>query len=135
MSKENVDLVRRGWEAAASKPPDWAVLNEVYHRDHELESEWGGINNALYRGAAGFRESLVDQDETWEEWRPELCEVIDAGGDCVVVKARLQTRGRHSAVPVDRLFGVLVSIRDGRIVRTRAFNTVEEALDAVGATE
>ena len=135
MSQENVELVRRGWEAASSKPPDWAVLNEVYHPDHVLESEWGGINNALYRGAAGFRESLVDQDETWEEWRPELCELIDSGGGSVVVKARLQTRGRHSAVPVDRVFGVLVSIRDGRIIRTRAFNTVEEALEAVRLAE
>jgi hypothetical protein len=27
MSQENVDIVRRAWEAATSKPPNWSVLD------------------------------------------------------------------------------------------------------------
>ena len=135
MSQENVELVRRAWEAASSKPPDWPVLNELYHPDHVLESDWGAINNTAYRGASGFRDSLADQDQAWGEWKSELRDLIDAGGETVVVEARLVARGRQSAIPIDRVFGVLVTVQRGKIVRTRAFDSVQEALEAVGLSE
>jgi len=40
-------------------------------------------------------------------------------------------RGKHGAVPVDQSFGVLVTLHEGRITSTRAFTSVEEALEAV----
>jgi ketosteroid isomerase-like protein len=135
MSQENVELVRRAWEAASSNPPNWPVVNELYHPDHVLESDWGGINNTAYRGAAGFRESLADQAETWDEWRQELGGLIDAGDDSVVVEARLVARGKHSELPIDQRYGVLVTLRDGKIVKTRAFVSVKAALEAAGLSE
>ena len=135
MSRENVELVRRAWEAATSKPPNWSALNVLYHPDHVLESDWGGVNNTLYRGASGFQESLAEQDETWEEWRHELRDIIDAGDDSVVAEGRLVAHGRHSALPVDQSFGVLVTLRAGRIIRTRAYASVEAALEAAGLRE
>jgi ketosteroid isomerase-like protein len=132
MSQANVDIVRRAWEAATSKPPNWSVLDALYHPDHVLASDWGGVNNTVYRGAKGFQESLLDQDDAWDEWRQELREVIDTGGDSVVVEARLVARGKHSSVPVDQSFGVVVTLHEGRITSTRAFVSVDAALEAVG---
>ena len=135
MSRENVELVRRAWAAAWSKPPDWALLAALYHPDHVFESDYGGVNNTAYRGASGFQEFLADQDETWDDWRHQLDDVIDAGRDAVVVEARLVAQGRHSAVTVDQPYGVVVTISDGRIVRTQAFVALQEALEAVGLSE
>jgi ketosteroid isomerase-like protein len=135
MSQENVELVRRAWEAATSKPPNWSVLNLLYHPDHVLESDWGGVNDTQYRGASGFQESLAEQDDIWEEWQQELREIVDPGGDSVVVEGRLVARGRHSALPVDQSFGVVVTLRAGRIIRTRAYASVEAALEAAGLRE
>jgi ketosteroid isomerase-like protein len=132
MSQENVEIVRRAWEAATSKPPNWSVVSALYHPDHVLVSDWGGVNDSAYRGASGFQESLAEQDDTWDEWRHELRDLIDAGGDSVVVEARLVARGNHSAIPVDEPFGVVVTLLEGRIIRTRAFVSVEAALEAVG---
>ncbi len=135
MSQENVEIVRRAWAAATSKPPDWSVVSALYHPDHVLVSDWGGVNNTAYRGASGFQESLAEQDGAWDEWRHELRDLIDAGGDSVVVEGRLVARGKHSAIPVDEPFGVLVTLQEGRIIRTRAFVSVQEALEAVGLRE
>ena len=63
MSQENVEVVRRAWAAAWSKPPGWALLDALYHPDHVFESDYGGVNNIVYRGASGFQEFLADQDE------------------------------------------------------------------------
>ena len=135
MSLENVDIVRRAWEAASSKPPNWPEVNALYHPDHVLESNFGGINDTAYRGASGFRESLADQDETWDDWSHELRDIIDTGGDCVVVKARLVARGKHSAIPVEQPYGVAFTLAEGKIIRTRPFPSVREALEAVGLSE
>jgi ketosteroid isomerase-like protein len=135
MSQENVELVRRAWAAAWSKPPDWALLGALYHPDHVFESDYGGVNNTAYRRAGGFQEFLADQDETWDDWRHELDDVIDAGSDAVVVEARLVAQGKHSAITVDQPYGVVVTISEGKIVRTQAFVALQEALDAVGLSE
>ena len=135
MSQENVELVRRAWEAAWTKPPDWALLEALYHPDHVVESDYGGVNNSVYRGASGFGEFLADQDETWDHWRHHLDGVIDPGGDAVVVEARLVAHGRHSSVAVEQPYAVVVHISDGKIARTRAFLDLRQALEAVGLSK
>jgi ketosteroid isomerase-like protein len=132
MTQENVEVVRRAWEAATSKPPNWPVVNALYHREHELITNWGGVNDTVYRGAGGFEASLLDQDETWDDWRQELLGIVDAGNDSVVLETRLVGRGKHSAIPIDASYGVVVTLREGRIVRTQAYDSLEAALDAAG---
>lgn len=132
MSQENVEAVRQAWDAAWSKPPNWALLNALYHPDHVFESDYGGVNNTAYRGATGFQRFLADQDETWDDWRHQLDAVVDTDGDAVVVEARLIAHGKHSAVGVEQRYGAVVRVREGKIVRTRAFVSFQEALDAVG---
>ena len=127
--------MRRAWAAAWSKPPDWALLAALYHPDHVFESDYGGVNNTVYRGATGFQRFLADQDETWEDWRHQLDGVVDTDGDAVVVEARLIAHGKHSAVGVEQAYGVVVTISEGKIVRTRAYVGLREALEAVGLSE
>ena len=135
MSRENVDVVRRAWEAAANEPLDLSVVAALYHPQHVLESQWGGVNDRAYRGAQGYQEFLADLGETWADWQQQLDEVIDTGGDSVVVAARLVAKGKQSATPVNQTYGVVFTLDEGKIVRTQAFLTVEEALEAVGFSE
>jgi ketosteroid isomerase-like protein len=135
MSQENVEIVRRAWEASAKNPPDLAVVNALYHPDHLLHSDFGAVENRTYRGAVGYREAIADMDETWSEWRQEIDDLIDSGGNSVVVIARLVAQGRLSATPVVRPYGVVVTLDQGKIISTRAFLSVREALEAVGLSE
>ena len=94
--RKNVEVVRNGWDAAWSKPPNWALLNALYDPDHVFESDYGGVNNTVYRGATGFQRFLADQDETWDDWRHQLDAVVDTGANAVVVEARLIAHGKHT---------------------------------------
>jgi ketosteroid isomerase-like protein len=132
MSQENVAVVRRAWEAAANEPLDRSVAAALYHPQHVLESQWGGVNDTAYRGAQGYQDFLADLRETWDDWHQQLDEVIDAGGVFVVVAARLVAKGKQSATPVNQTYGVVFTLDEGKIVRTQAFLTVEDALEAVG---
>jgi ketosteroid isomerase-like protein len=134
MSRQNVDIVRRAWEAAANEPLDWAVVAGVYHPEHVLESQWGGVNDTTYRGTQGYQAFLADLRETWLDWHQQLDDVIDAGGDSVVVAARLVAKGKQSGTPVNQTYGVVFTVDHGRIVRTQAFLTLEAALEAAGVS-
>lgn len=132
MSRENVDVVRRAWEAAANEPVDLSAAAALYHPEHVLESQWGGVNDTTYRGGQGYQAFLADLRETWDDWQQQLDDVIDARGDRVVAAARLVAKGKRSATPVNQSYGVVFTLTEGKIVRTQAFLTLEDALEAAG---
>ena len=68
MSEENVEIVRRAFEAATAKPPDVESLNGLYSPDHELTTDWGAAEAERYLGLAGFREALADMDRYLNDW-------------------------------------------------------------------
>jgi ketosteroid isomerase-like protein len=71
---------------------------------------------------------------TWEDYRQERDEFVDAG-DEVIVAVRESGRGKGSGLALERrTFGVW-TLRDGRAVRIRFYSTMAEALEAVGLPE
>ena len=126
-SQENVDIARRAWEAAIRQPPDWETLGALYDQDHVLESEWGAIEAKEYRGVEGYLHFRADMDEAFSDWRHEFIDVTDAGSDQVVVGLRLVATARLSQSPVEQPFAVLMTVRDGRIVRTSTFGDAQAA--------
>jgi ketosteroid isomerase-like protein len=135
MSQENVEIVRRALRAAWRRPePDLHVINALYHPDHVLTTDWG-IEGQRYVGARGFREALTDMDSAWQNWRQEIERVLDAGDEEVVVVARLVARGQASGSPVQGRWALVVTLRDGKIAATRAFQDPAAALEAVGLRE
>jgi ketosteroid isomerase-like protein len=71
----------------------------------------------------------------FESFTLEPLEYIDAGDDKVVVVARLSARGKESGVAVERLDGMVWTIRDGMTVRLDYYGSRAEALEAVGLPE
>ena len=134
MAEENTEIVRRALTASTAQPPDLATVNALYHRDHVLTSDWGADGKTLH-GMEGFAEVREDLDEAWEDWRQEIDDVIDAGGDRVVVLVRLKARGRESGAPVDQPWAMVVELRDGRIAASHTYLSREAALEAVGLAD
>ena len=54
------------------------------------------------------------------------------GGDAVVGVLRSRGRAKLSGVETDSTFGVVFSLRDGKIARGREYATRAEALEAAG---
>jgi ketosteroid isomerase-like protein len=127
----NVEIVRRGIEAAIRTPkPDFATINDLYHPDHELISRYEAVEGGSRRGARGYREWLLNQEEAvHSETRLESVTEID--GDRVLAITPTRVRGKSSGVALsEERYGCVVTVRDGKIVRTEVYPSADEAVEA-----
>src|SRR3712207_3700008 len=85
MSRENVELVQRFFEAWNARDAD--ALAENAHEQAEILLPRNLLEGGSYTGPDGARRALADALETWEETRVEV-EGIREAGDQVVVLGR-----------------------------------------------
>ena len=132
MSRENVEVVRKAFEAILAGDRDRALS----YADPAMvvDATRRVFNPTMYRGTEGLRQMLADMDDVWENLRPEPGELVDAG-DRVVVVGRMVGKGRGSGVEVERDFAGVWTVRDGRIVRWVICTDRAEALEAVGLSK
>ena len=137
MSKENVELVRRAATAVFRRPkPDFATVNALYHPDHEQTTFVSRIEGpSSSRGAAGFRAWLDSFGETFESWDASLEGVSEIDDDRVLVEGVFTASGKRGGVPVTQRFAQVVTVRDGKVVRSETYSSPEEALAAVGSQD
>jgi ketosteroid isomerase-like protein len=90
------------------------------------------VEGKTYHGAPGFAEAISDLNATWQEWRQEVDEVLDAGEKGVVVLVRLIARGRESGAPVEQPWAMLITLRDGKLLASRTFLDRDRALTFAG---
>ena len=123
-------------QAAIRRPkPDYATLNELYHPDHQLVSRVNELEGGGHRGGRGFREFLLDSEETLP-WESTLGEIEEIDGSRYLVIVPTQSRGASSGIVLDEqpLAGI-VTVRDGKIVRTEVYLSREQALRAARSRE
>jgi ketosteroid isomerase-like protein len=137
MSRENVEIVRRVYEAVARR--DSATVFSLY----DPEVEWDMSNHPMgqmfeeggYRyGHAELRAWFQDWYEAFEDFEHHCEELIDAGEQVVSVGTDTG-RGRESGVQVERQLAGVWTIREGKIARVVWFPTRREALEALGLRE
>jgi ketosteroid isomerase-like protein len=136
MSQENVEIVRRAIEAAIRRPkPNFATMNDLFHPDHEFISRRDALEGGSSRGVRGYRDWLQNAGETLE-WESRLEEVTEIDGDRVLAITPTRFRGRSSGVILDeQRIGCIVTVQDGKVTRTEAFPSRDEALEAVRLRE
>jgi ketosteroid isomerase-like protein len=133
MSQENLEIVRRAWEARVSRGID-AVL-EYFTDDCVIEDFPELPDHGVYRGRQGVREINRHFLEMWGEFVQEPVECIDGGGDLVVAVIAMRLRGKSSGTPVASQAVWVHELRNGKIARMRAFTTKAQALEAAGLSE
>ena len=137
MSEENVEIVRRLFDAVARR--DTETVLSLYDSDLEWDgsrhrwTEVLGTSMARFRGHAGLREWSRLYYGTWEHLEDTLEELIDAGADVVTI---VTTRGRTSGIEVEwKHHAGVWTVRDGKVIRVVWFPTREEALEAAGVAD
>jgi len=132
MSQENVEIVRRMYEAwnRSRGTPAFDLMDPGI----ELEVRADGPVDGAYRGHAGVSEFLDDFWGYFEEHRIDVEECIPAGRDVIAI-LRYHGRGRASGVEVDGPGSHVWTFLDGKAVRWRILTTRAEALEAVGLSE
>jgi len=128
MSKQNLEIVRAGFEAINAGEPDFSVYHPalVYHpRADEPDPSPHIGREAFERLALGFLEALQNVEFDVEE-------LIDAG-DLVIASTVMRGRGSVSGADVADAYVFVYKLRDGLVVEAWEYRTREEALDSLKA--
>jgi ketosteroid isomerase-like protein len=131
MSEQNVELVRRFYESWNRQDVDSAL--ECVHA--EIELDWSGSRSpfsGIYRGREGLRRFWTENWDTWDRFSLEMEDVTDRGDGRLVTATLVRGRGQGSGVEVGARGAMLWTLRDGKILRGKLFQSTEEALGAAG---
>ncbi len=143
MSQENVEIVRAIWEpfkGVDATEIDWegkAIREMIVGKfSPEVELRWAATNpeTRVYQGRDGVIQALREWVEPFSEYRTEPLDYIDAG-DRVVVPMRQWGIGATSGVPVEIEVTTVVEFQGHQITRLDEYDTLKEALTAVGLSE
>ena len=132
MSEENVEIVNRGFLAAAGE--DWPTVLATLHPELEI-LDYDVPDAGTYHGHEGFWAWFENWGSGWDEWRLDNPEFRSAGEDGVIALFRTVARGKGSGIEIERDDAIVYRLQDGQIVRLEYFNDQAEALDAAGLSE
>jgi ketosteroid isomerase-like protein len=130
MAPSDQEIVRSAFEAFTTGDID-AVLEFC---DPEIVVHDPGRTGRTYRGLAELRGFWEEWLETWQEYRVEPQEIIEAGGQ-VFVHTGQTGRGRFSGIEVGQDLFQVFRVRNGKVVEYRIYADRTEALESVGITE
>jgi uncharacterized protein len=137
MSQDNVEVVRRIWEAWERGDAD--TVFALYDPAIVWETHTDPIRGAspvdgLYHGHEGVRQFFREWRDSFGSWRAHAEAFIDAR-DKVVVGYRATGRGKASGAEVRGVFWLVYTLRNGLVVRIDLFGARADALEAVGLSE
>jgi ketosteroid isomerase-like protein len=125
------EVVRRAFEAFNRE--DLEAARGLLHPDVEFHGTVGGLTEGeVAHGPNAVNETFEPSLEAWDEWRIEPEEIIDAGGDKVVVLSKERMRGQASGIELEAHTAAVVTVRDGRIASFQGYIDQDEALRAAG---
>ena len=141
MSQQNVEAVRRGYEAMEEYLQDPGDLSSIPTGFLDPEIEWRGPREfpdlaEPHHGHDGVRRYLETLFEAIEDYQMSPEEFIDAGDDQVLVFSREGGRGLGSGAEVyTHPTGHLWTLRNGKAIRMQSYWERSDALQAVGLSE
>jgi ketosteroid isomerase-like protein len=134
MSQDNVELIRRGYEAFARGDVEGVL--DLVGPDVSWAPAIGPILGVdAIRGRDALRRFLLDEIfEGFDTFRAEPLSFEDLH-EAVLVRWRAVGRGKRSGLEIDQTFFAVFTLCDGEIMAYRDYQTRSEALEAVGQRE
>jgi ketosteroid isomerase-like protein len=136
MSRRNVEIVRELLEGFARRDHERAF--ELYDPDIEWDASAAtAVNppemNTVFHGHDGVRAYWRGWLSAWRDLEFELQDVVDAGDEVVSLIRNQRQWGRHSGIETKLPpYGLVFTVKDGKVVRWRAFADQKAALRAAG---
>jgi ketosteroid isomerase-like protein len=134
MPQENKAMVLDS--AAAFNRGDLDAWLEYWTDDIDYRAVEGALDDhGPIQGKGALRDYVEDWLETFDDFRQQPVELIEAGEDKVVAVYEVSGRAKLSGVKTDLTYAAFYTFRDGKIARGREYWTRDEALDAAGLSE
>jgi ketosteroid isomerase-like protein len=138
VSEENVALAKALFEGATSdldKNELLAMLPQAIPLAFDPEIEWiedpSRADGRVYRGHDGVLQSFERWFEQWDDYRMEPERFVDCG-DRVLVTATEHGRGATSGATVSAHIHMVLTFRNGKILRYQEFYDESAAEAAAG---
>jgi ketosteroid isomerase-like protein len=131
MSQENVEVVRRAYEAFDT---DLEALLRLLDPAIEWVSPSDAIEPGLRRGRDGVRDAFAATAMAWDQPTHTAEGFVDAG-DEVLVTVTFRGHGRGSGMDAERTEFHVWTVQSGAVIRFQWFYRRREALEAVGLRE
>ena len=130
MTQETLNLARAAMVALSEG--DFERLLAMCDPDVEWRSFFAELGEeGMYRGHDGMRQYVNDLADAWEFVRAEPSEGIAVGNVAVLV-GHIHYRGKGSGAEARDPSGWMLKIRDGKVLRFRAFRDPEQAFETIG---
>jgi ketosteroid isomerase-like protein len=128
MSEENVEIVRRMYEAFHTGDVESALA----YFDPEVRFDASvRVDGGTGHGREELNAMVAQWVGAWEGWRETIEEIRDLGSQVCVVTTQ-HGRGRGSGVEVEDRYVVLYEIEGDTISSLTLYATAVEALEAAG---
>jgi ketosteroid isomerase-like protein len=134
MSQENVEVVRRAYEAWNRRDVDEAA--ELLAPDIEWQMPPNLPDADTWRSSDEVALGLETFLESWTELRVEVHELIDAG-DRVVALVHYSGQAALTGMAVEGqgVDAAVWTLRDGKATKVQMYGGTDDALEAVGLRE
>jgi ketosteroid isomerase-like protein len=134
MSQENVELMRRAWDAwnRGDSARVFAVFDAETVWDSSHYRDWP---DDRYDGIAGVEHFLNEWLAVWDAYEVQVEEVLAAPDGRVVSLFRQRGKGRESGLGLDMAMALIATVSDGKITRVDTYDDRSEALHAAGLSE
>ena len=124
MSEENIEVVRRAYEALTDRNLD--ALGELADPDWVFDfSRSIGPQKGVYRGHTEIAELMAATEDAFERFELLPIEFVVESANRIVVRHRLRAKGRTSGLEWERVPPVTLhwELRDGKVVATTLYNS------------
>jgi ketosteroid isomerase-like protein len=132
--EENVEIVRRVMRCFADEDME-AALADIHP---QATLDWSNSNapdSGVYTGHTAWRDFMRARDEALGKRRFDSVELLTPADDTVVLIGRVREQGRASGIEVESRGAAVWTLREGKIVSFKIYQSSDDALKAVGLAE
>ena len=134
MSQENLEIIRRAWEAwlrgdidALVSLWDPEVVFDLQHFQNWPETS--------YHGVEGVRRFLTEWLEMWEDYEIDVDEILPPPDGRVVSLYTQRAKGGQSGIPMVLPMAQIVTVQNGKIIRFDSYDDQAKGLKAAGLSK